>query len=65
MPTASGPPLGPTLVITALVTVVTGWMMVRGSLNGDIHWAELTAMPLLFLAMVRHARRRVAALRWL
>lgn len=58
-------PVPHTLVITALVTITTGWIMFSRYLSGDIHQAELTEiplMPLLFLAMVWHARRRVAAL---
>jgi signal transduction histidine kinase len=58
-------PLRPTLLITVLITVVTGWILVRHQLqdgSSRAEWAEIPLMPLLFLAMVWHARRRVAAL---
>jgi signal transduction histidine kinase len=59
-------PLGPTLVITAAITLVTGWILVAHALadgSNRAEWAEIPLMPLLFLAMVWHARRRVAAQR--
>jgi signal transduction histidine kinase len=58
-------PLGITLVVTFVITLATGWILVRHQLaNGGnrAEWAEILLMPLLFLAMVWHARRRVAAL---
>ena len=59
-------PLMPTLVVTFAVTIATGWIMVRHHLTGtstDAELVEIPLMPLLFLVMVWHARRRVAALR--
>jgi signal transduction histidine kinase len=59
-------PLPNTLLTALAVTVATGWVMVRHHLSGDIEGAELAEvplMPLLFIAMVWHARRRVAAQR--
>jgi signal transduction histidine kinase len=57
-------PLAPTLLVTFLVTVTTGWILVDHQLldgTSRAEWAEIPLMPLLFLAMVWHARRRVAA----
>ncbi|TDO48289.1 signal transduction histidine kinase [Kribbella sp. VKM Ac-2571] len=57
-------PLKPTLLVTLLVTVTTGWILVSHQLQDGTsraEWAEIPLMPLLFLAMVWHARRRVAA----
>ncbi|MFK4087739.1 sensor histidine kinase [Kribbella sp. NPDC020789] len=57
-------PLRPTLVVTALVTCSTGWILVSHQLqdgSSRAEWAEIPLMPLLFLAMVWHARRRKAA----
>ncbi len=57
-------PLGPTLLVTFAVTVSTGWILVSHQLqdgSSRAEWAEIPLMPLLFLAMVWHARRRVAA----
>jgi signal transduction histidine kinase len=57
-------PLRPTLVITLVVTATTGWILVDHQLQDGTSRAELAEvplMPLLFLAMVWHARRRVAA----
>ena len=57
-------PLAPTLLVTFLVTVTTGWILVNHQLQDGTsraEWAEIPLMPLLFLAMVWHARRRVAA----
>jgi signal transduction histidine kinase len=57
-------PLKPTLLITLLVTVTTGWILVSHQLQDGTsraEWAEIPLMPMLFLAMVWHARRRVAA----
>ncbi|HZX05549.1 HAMP domain-containing sensor histidine kinase [Kribbella sp.] len=59
-------PLRPTLLVTLLVTVSTGWILVVHQLQDGTsraEWAEIPLMPLLFLAMVWHARRRVAAQR--
>ncbi|MET7278955.1 HAMP domain-containing sensor histidine kinase [Kribbella sp. NPDC005582] len=59
-------PLAPTLIVTALITLVTGWILVAHQLtdgSNRAEWAEIPLMPLLFLAMVWHARRRVAAQR--
>jgi signal transduction histidine kinase len=59
-------PLPNTLLVALGVTAATGWVMVRHHLTGDIEGAELAEvplMPLLFVAMVWHARRRVAAQR--
>jgi signal transduction histidine kinase len=59
-------PLGPTLAVTALITGLTGWILVAHQLtdgSNRAEWAEIPLMPLLFLAMVWHARRRVAAQR--
>jgi signal transduction histidine kinase len=57
-------PLRPTLVVTLLVTVATGWILVVHQIqdgSSRAEWAEIPLMPLLFLAMVWHARRRKAA----
>jgi signal transduction histidine kinase len=57
-------PLGPTLLVTFVVTMTTGWILVDHQLQDGTsraEWAEIPLMPLLFLAMVWHARRRVAA----
>ncbi|MER7246865.1 HAMP domain-containing sensor histidine kinase [Kribbella sp. NPDC000426] len=57
-------PLRPTLVVTFLVTVSTGWILVVHQLqdgSSRAEWAEIPLMPMLFLAMVWHARRRKAA----
>ncbi|WP_371402648.1 HAMP domain-containing histidine kinase [Kribbella sp. NBC_00662] len=57
-------PLLPTLVVTFLVTVATGWILVVHQLqdgSSRAEFAEIPLMPLLFLAMVWHARRRKAA----
>jgi signal transduction histidine kinase len=54
-----------TTVVTVLVTSSTGWVMVTHYREGAIEapeLAEVPLMPMLFLAMVWHARRRVAAL---
>lgn len=58
--------LGPTLAVALLITLSTGWIMVRQQLLGYMHEAELAEvplMPLMFLVMAWHARRRVAAVR--
>jgi signal transduction histidine kinase len=57
-------PLKPTLLITFVITVLTGWILVQHQLkdgSSRAEWAEIPLMPMLFLAMVWHARRRVAA----
>jgi signal transduction histidine kinase len=57
-------PLVPTLLVVLLVTVAPCWVMVRHYLDGAIdapELAEIPLMPMLFVAMVWHARRRVAA----
>ncbi|TQJ06216.1 sensor histidine kinase [Kribbella jejuensis] len=57
-------PLGQTLAVTFLVTLTTGWILVVHQLadgTSRAEWAEIPLMPLLFLAMVWHARRRKAA----
>jgi signal transduction histidine kinase len=57
-------PLGITLVVTSVVTLATGWILVGHQLRyggNRAEWAEIALMPMLFLAMVWHARRRVAA----
>jgi signal transduction histidine kinase len=57
-------PLRPTLVVTLLVTASTGWILVSHQLqdgSSRAEWAEIPLMPMLFLAMVWHARRRKAA----
>jgi signal transduction histidine kinase len=57
-------PLRPTLVITFVITAATGWILIDHQLQDGTSRAELAEvplMPLLFLAMVWHARRRVAA----
>jgi signal transduction histidine kinase len=57
--------LKPTLLVTLVITVVTGWILVRHQLidgSSRAELAEIPLMPMLFLAMVWHARRRVAAL---
>ncbi|MFF1819679.1 sensor histidine kinase [Kribbella sp. NPDC058245] len=57
-------PLKPTLLVIFMVTVLTGWILVSHQLqdgSSRAEWAEIPLMPLLFLAMVWHARRRVAA----
>jgi signal transduction histidine kinase len=58
-------PLKQTLLVTFAITLVTGWILVRNQLadgSSRAEWAEIPLMPMLFLAMVWHARRRVAAL---
>ncbi|MDX6249543.1 MAG: two-component system, OmpR family, sensor kinase [Kribbellaceae bacterium] len=58
-------PLKPTLLVTLVITAATGWILVRHQLrdgSSRAEWAEIPLMPMLFLAMVWHARRRVAAL---
>ncbi|GAA0927970.1 hypothetical protein GCM10009554_09230 [Kribbella koreensis] len=57
-------PLLQTLLITFAITVLTGWILVVHQLqdgSSRAEWAEIPLMPMLFLAMVWHARRRVAA----
>ncbi|MDX6264078.1 MAG: two-component system, OmpR family, sensor kinase [Kribbellaceae bacterium] len=57
-------PLLQTLLITFAITAVTGWILVVHQLqdgSSRAEWAEIPLMPMLFLAMVWHARRRVAA----
>ncbi|MGW6194660.1 sensor histidine kinase [Kribbella sp. NPDC055110] len=57
-------PLKPTVLVTFAVTATTGWILVSHQLqdgSSRAEWAEIPLMPLLFLAMVWHARRRVAA----
>src|SRR5690242_15126614 len=57
-------PLRPTLVVTFLVTASTGWILVAHQLqdgSSRAEWAEIPLMPMLFLAMVWHARRRKSA----
>jgi signal transduction histidine kinase len=59
-------PVLPTAVVTALVTVVTGGILYLHYRQGAIDRPELTEvvlMPALLLAMVWHARRRMAAQR--
>jgi signal transduction histidine kinase len=54
-----------TAVVTILVTTSTGWILESHFRDGAIdapELAEVPLMPMLFLAMVWHARRRVAAL---
>ena len=58
--------LVPTMVVTVLVTGTTGWVLTTHAASGYIAWSELAEvplMPLLFVAMVWHAQRRVAAQR--
>jgi signal transduction histidine kinase len=58
--------LVPTLVVTVLVTATTGWVLTTHAYSGYIDFAELAEvplMPMLFVAMVWHAQRRVAAQR--
>lgn len=58
-------PPRPTAVVISAVTVTTGLIFFSHWRSGDIHaeeMAEVPLMPLLFLAMVWHARRRQAAL---
>jgi signal transduction histidine kinase len=58
-------PLVPTLLVTLVITAATGWILVSHQLqdgSSRAEWAEIPLMPMLFLAMVWHARRRVAAL---
>ncbi len=55
-----------TLVVTVLVTGTTGWVLINHAFAGYIDFSELAEvplMPMLFVAMVWHARRRVAAQR--
>jgi signal transduction histidine kinase len=59
-------PLRATLIVAVAMTIVPGWIMYRHHLHGYIHDAELAEvplMPLMFLVMAWHARRRVAAVR--
>ncbi|MGY4769925.1 sensor histidine kinase (plasmid) [Kribbella sp. CWNU-51] len=59
-------PLWPTLLVALVVTGATGWVLADRVLDGVIDHAELAEVPLmpaLFVAMVWHARRRIAALR--
>ncbi|TDW74918.1 sensor histidine kinase [Kribbella pratensis] len=57
-------PLRQTLLVTFLVTASTGWILVAHQLqdgSSRAEWAEIPLMPMLFLAMVWHARRRKSA----
>jgi signal transduction histidine kinase len=59
-------PLRPTLLVALVITLATGWIMVRHQLDGHIPYAELVEVPLLplmFLVMAWHARRHLAARR--
>lgn len=59
-------PVVPTAVVTTVVTVVTGGVLYLHYRQGHIDRPELTEivlMPALLLAMVWHARRRMAAQR--
>jgi len=59
-------PLKATVLVTLAVTASTGWILASHAFSGIIDHAELAEVPLmpaLFVAMVWHARRRVAALR--
>ena len=56
---------GPTLVVLAGVMTMTGVSIALDAFDGEQLWGELFEVPLMaamFLAMVWHARRRVAAL---
>jgi signal transduction histidine kinase len=58
-------PLAATALVTLAVTGSTGWILGSRAFGGIIDQAELAEVPLmpaLFVAMVWHARRRVAAL---
>lgn len=57
-------PVPSTFAVIALITGVTGVLMVSSYRAGVIDWAELSEIPLmpaLLVAMVWHARRRAAA----
>jgi signal transduction histidine kinase len=59
-------PLAQTILVTLAVTGSTGWILGSRAFSAIIDSAELAEVPLmpaLFVAMVWHARRRVAALR--
>lgn len=59
-------PVGPTIAVILAITVPTGLLMVRhvdDGLLAQAELAEIPLMPLVFLAMVWHAQRRVTALR--
>lgn len=59
-------PMGPTLAVVGAITAATGLVMYQHFLDGRIdapELAEVPLMPALVLAMVWHARRRVAAQR--
>jgi signal transduction histidine kinase len=59
-------PLLPTLLVALTVTGATGLILtdrVLGGIIGTAELAEVPLMPALFVAMVWHARRRIAALR--
>jgi signal transduction histidine kinase len=59
-------PLMATILVTVAVTGSTGWVLASHAFAGIIDRAELAEVPLmpaLFVAMVWHARRRIAALR--
>jgi len=59
-------PLGRTYVILGVVAATTGVALAWHVKNGVIGWEETTEIPLmavLFLVMVWHVRRRVAAIR--
>jgi signal transduction histidine kinase len=57
--------LGSTLLTVAVVTLATGgligWQVLRGEEDGD-YLAEVPLLALMFVVVVRHARRRLAAM---
>ena len=58
--------MGPTLIVLVGVMTMTGVSIGLDAFDGEQLWGELFEVPLMaamFLAMVWHARRRVALLR--
>ncbi|HZD80261.1 MAG TPA: HAMP domain-containing sensor histidine kinase [Actinomycetota bacterium] len=57
--------LGSTMALLAIVALVTGFALSRSVLGTHESWDEVTEVPLMsamFMAMVWHARRRLAAI---
>ncbi|TDW95453.1 phospho-acceptor domain-containing protein [Kribbella pratensis] len=57
-------PVVPTVAVTVVITVISGWVIIARTSEGVLAPAELAEVPLLplvVLVMVWHARRRAAA----
>ncbi|HZX06892.1 HAMP domain-containing sensor histidine kinase [Kribbella sp.] len=57
-------PVVPTLIATAVITLLSGWLMASHAEEGRLASAELAEiplMPLVLLVMIWHVRRRAAA----